>query len=193
MSEHKLEQAAVAGGKGDKAAQNDSRIAELEQALDAEKQQSAELRSQVKELSFKLDILERSYSKQLEDQRAVAENAVAKADEQRVRLAELDAARADAIELLTDAKAEIDRLTVERQQLRRKLAADDGSYYDGPGEAMADEGTINTLLDDRRWARASEQAAAEQKVEEQKRIAEEEAVEDMISPDLVFAPGGSKD
>jgi DNA repair exonuclease SbcCD ATPase subunit len=159
-------------------ARRDAQIEQLERTLADEREHSASLRSSVNELKFQMEILEKSYSKQLEDARARADAAGQQADEQQARLAELDGARQDAIQLLTEAKAEIDRLS-NRQTQRNDPTA-------GRGE-LSDEGTINTLLDDAKWVRDREpDAAATQQAEAEARAAEEAAQEEMISPDLVF-------
>jgi hypothetical protein len=170
-------------------ARRDARIEQLERTLADEREHSASLRSSVNELRFQMDILEKSYAKQLEDARARADAADQRADDQQARIAELDGARQDAIQLLTEAKAEIDRLS-NRQKQRNEPGA---GRSDWPArvvdedDEIADEGTINTLLDDARWVRDREpDEAAKQRAEAEARAAEAAAQEEMISPDLVF-------
>src|SRR5690606_18932267 len=49
--------------------ERDEKIARLEQEIEAERARAAELERTVKALEFKLDVLERSYAKQLADAR----------------------------------------------------------------------------------------------------------------------------
>ena len=85
------------------------KIEQLERVIAEEREHSAALRESANELRFKLEILEKSYAKQLEDAKQRAESAERRNDENGARLAELDAAREDAIELLADARTELDR------------------------------------------------------------------------------------
>jgi len=177
--------------------ERDARIAELERAITEERENSASLRQSLDELRFKADILERSYSKQLEDTRLRCVAAESELAEHRTRSTELDSAREDAIQLLTDTKLEIDRLTTERNQLRKQLRSKEG-WVDADGEnededdIVSEGGTINTLLDDAKWSSKRKALDAEQ--EQAAKAAEQESeVEEMISPDLVLAAGRAKE
>jgi chromosome segregation ATPase len=170
-------------------AERDAKIEQLERSIAEEREHTANLRSTVNELRFQAEILEKSYSNQLKVAREQSEAAEKKSNEQLSRIAELDSARKDAITLLTDAKAEIDRLTTERNQLNRHLASRDGWQVEDSSEddELSAEGTINTLLDDAKWVRDKQpDAAAVAKAEAEARAAEEALAEEMISPDLVF-------
>lgn len=170
-------------------AERDAKIEQLERSIAEEREHTANLRSTVNELRFQAEILEKSYSNQLKVARERSEAAEKKSNDQLIRIAELDSARKDAIALLTDAKAEIDRLTTERNQLNRQLASRDGWRVEDLTEddELSDEGTINTLLDDAKWVRDKQpDAAAAAKAEAEARAAEEAQAEEMISPDLVF-------
>lgn len=170
-------------------ARRDAKIEQLERALADERGHSAALRSSVNELQFQMEILEKSYSKQLEDARARADAAEKRVDEQQVRVAELDGARQDAIQLLTEAKAEIDRLSNRRKPGSAQPTGRNDSLADAVGadDEYSEEGTINTLLDDAKWVRDKEpDDDARLKAETEARAAEEAAQEEMISPDLVF-------
>lgn len=169
------------------------KIEQLERSVAEEREHSAALRETVNELRFKLEILEKSYAKQLKDAQQRFEAAEHRNDEQGTRLAELDAARADAIELLADAQTELDRLTTERDQLKRQVAARDGWAVEpgGDGVDFADDGgTINALMNDSVWSRRS---AALRPPEADESAAGDDAsgddAGDMIDPALVLASG----
>jgi chromosome segregation ATPase len=168
-------------------ARSDAKIEQLERTLADEREHSASLRSSVNELRFQIEILEKSYSKQLEDARLRADAAEQRADEQQIRVAELDGARQDAIQLLTEAKAEIDRLSSQREQRNDPAVAPKGRPEVREDDVLSDEGTINTLLDDAKWVRdKAPDEEARLKAEAEAKAAEDAAHEDMISPDLVF-------
>jgi chromosome segregation ATPase len=163
-----------------------AKIEQLERTLADEREHSASLRSQVNELRFQSEILEKSYSKQLEDARQRAVDAEANAEELKARVAQLNSAREDAIALLTEAKAEIDRLSSHRNQLVQQAATQGSRYTDAADEQTAD-GTINTLLDDAKWVRDKKpDEDAPLQAEAEARAAEKAAAEEMISPELVF-------
>jgi DNA repair exonuclease SbcCD ATPase subunit len=178
-------------------ARGESEAERLERAVAEEREHSAALLAEVQDLKFKREILERSYIKQLEVARLKAESAEKALVEQRTRNAELDALRADAIQLLTDTQAEIDKLTAERNQFRRQLSARGGYQVEGAGDEPADDdggGTINTLLNDASWLKRKKPAEeARLKAEAERRKAEEEQTGDMLDPQLVLAPGRRKD
>lgn len=184
----------TAGPRPEKPDKRDARIAELERLVAEEREHSAELRRAGDELKFQMDILERSYSKQLKDAREVAEAAEKSREELVVRVAELDQAREDSIELLTETRTEIDRLTAERDQLRRQLASRDGWNVD-PADAGPDEGSIDALLDDADWLRrkAPEREKQAREAAARQAAAEEESAGDMIDPALVFSGRSSRD
>jgi chromosome segregation ATPase len=176
--------------------QRDSSIERLERAVAEERENAVRLRQAADELRFQLDINERSYSKQLEDARQTVAAAEGELAAQQARNAELDAARQDAIELLSEAKTEIDRLAAERDQLRRQLMSRDGWQVEGAArepEDFGDEGTINALMNDASWARKSEAAADASGRAAAAEAAADEAEEELISPDVVLTARRSDD
>lgn len=68
--------------------ERDETIATLEQALEAERARSTQLEGEVKALEFKLDVLEKSYGKQLADARASSDSAREELSEIKARLRE---------------------------------------------------------------------------------------------------------
>lgn len=178
-------------------AERDAEIERLNRAVAEERQHSDELRRTVDELRFKMDILERSYSKQLADTRAVSESAEARREELAVRAAELDAARGDAIELLEAAKAELDRLAKERDQLRKQLASRDGWQVEGAAEEVDfddGESTINGLLNDDKWlARAESEHQKQIRERRSVEVAEDSPTEDLLAPEVVLTRKGARE
>lgn len=175
----------------------DARIERLERALAEEREHSAELRRAADELRFKNEVLEKSYSKQLEDARLLVESAEQSRAGLAARVAELDAARLDSIELLEQAKTEIDRLTAERNQRRRRQTSPSGPVGDREAEDLdfdPDDCSIDDLMDDDSWLRRA--GPGDDTGTEEVAAGPAEAPEpggDMIDPDLVFARGGAKD
>lgn len=173
----------------------DATIGRLEQELADEREQSATLQAALDDLRFKADILERSYSKQLEDANARCLAAENKVTEYCVRIAELDQAREDSIELLTEAKDELERLTVEKEQLRRRLAPSEGTTDDDPDADdgfLTDDGTINSLMDDEKWHRAHRKISKQADGLSADEPEDEAPVEEMLSPELVLAASGTR-
>jgi hypothetical protein len=157
------------------------------------------LLTEIRELKFKTEILERSYSKQLQDARQRAETAEKSIEAQRLQGAELDGLRSDAIQLLSDTKAEIDRLTTERNQLQRQLAARGDFPVEAAGDdAVADDGggTINTLMNDPNWIKRkapAEAARVKAEAEAAEQAAEEIGAGDMLDPQSYLAAKGKHD
>ncbi|HUF73284.1 MAG TPA: hypothetical protein VMR74_10340 [Gammaproteobacteria bacterium] len=178
-------------------AERNVEIERLNRAVAEERQHSTELRRTVDELRFKMDILERGYSKQLADTRALCESAEARREEIAVRAAELDAARGDAIELLEAAKVELDRLAKERDLLRKRLASRDGWQVEGAGDEVGfddGEGTINGLLNDDKWlARAESEHQRQIRERKSVEVAEESPTEDLIAPEVVLTRKGARE
>jgi len=71
----------------------DARIVQLEEDLEAERTNAADLRKTIDEQRFRNEILEQSYSKQLEDARARAAKAEAALDAVNARVRELETER----------------------------------------------------------------------------------------------------
>lgn len=177
-------------------AANEAKLVELERAVADERKHSAELRGTVNELRFKLEILEKSYAKQLEDAKRRFETAEQTTDIQRSRIAELDAARQDAIALLTETRVELDRLTAERDQLRRELAAGDGSEVDPSADkrdGSGAEGTINTLMNDAAWARAAAPRSPDRDDRAAAEAVDDEPAGELLAPELVLTAGRNRD
>lgn len=165
-------------------------VERLERAIEDERQHSASLRSTVNELRFQAEILEKSYSKQLADARQMAEAAQSNVGEHLDRITQLESERDTAIQLLAEAKAKYDRFDSARNQVHQQLSSSSPSPIEAENksfELAAEEGTINTLMNDAKWVREKAPSDEERsKAETEARAAEEAAEEEMISPDLVF-------
>jgi hypothetical protein len=101
-------------------------LARLEQALDKEVKTSAALRDSLEELRDKVDKIEVSFVHRLEDatrRSATFEHMIA---DQKQRLAALGNGREESMRLLAEARAELMRVSAERDELRKSLARIDG-------------------------------------------------------------------
>jgi DNA repair exonuclease SbcCD ATPase subunit len=176
----------------------DAKIERLERELTAEQEHTAKLRSNVDELHFKIEILEKSYSKQLQDARQRAEQAEQGLAEQKARVGEIDGAKQTTAQSLSEAKAELERVTAERDRLRRALDPATPRHPDpcAPDDAglRPEALSIDEILEDALWAREQQKinkargAAHGRETESQ-----EGPVEDMLAPDAVFAPKDAGD
>lgn len=176
----------------------DAKIERLERELAEEQAHAAQLRSNVDELHFKIEILEKSYSKQLKDARQRAEQAEQGLAEQQARLGELDGAKQTTTQSLADVKAELERVTAERDRLRRALdpAAPRHRGAGAPDDAAprAEAMSIDEILEDALWAREQERIDKERGAAHGRDTEPQEGpVEDMLAPDAVFAPKDAGD
>jgi DNA repair exonuclease SbcCD ATPase subunit len=171
----------------------DATIERLERAVADERQRAAELRKTVDELRFKIEILEKSYSKQLADARALTAAAEQNLADQTDRLTELDAARQQAVKDLAAAEARLDMLKYTRSSSPTGSGAADGlpalpADLDAAIESSPQEGTINQLLDDVQWLRKQPRKNEERsELEGLVSTDDESSTEDMLAPELVFS------
>jgi chromosome segregation ATPase len=172
----------------------EQKIARLEQELAEERQTAAAARDALDAAQFKIDVLEKSYAKQLADARerlAATERELA---DKRSVLASLDGGHEEALRALTEARAELKLLTAERDQLRRQSAQ--GGFRQ-PDPAMthgargvlepkpSDAGTINELIASAAWQ--TKTSAAVGAGHSSAQVSEHEAEqEEMLAPELVF-------
>jgi len=162
---------ASAGDDQHAADERDETIARLEHELEAERARSRELEGAVKAVEFKLDVLERSYGKQLADARAAGDAA-------RQELAEIKAR-------LAETAQELRQVTAVRDRLRDMYAFDGRRIPPEMRERQpGDEDTIARLISGAGTrpdsgmepGAASEDAAAG------------EPEGELLSPELVFDP-----
>jgi len=136
----------------------DGVIKQLEQQLAEERQAAAALREALDASTFKLEILEKSYAKQLADARERLTKTEAQlADKQKV-LAAFDGGHEEALRALTEARAELKQANTERDQLRKQVAEGGYRQRDERGTRVplglqGDQagGTINQLIANAGW------------------------------------------
>lgn len=92
--------------------ERDATVERLERAITEERQHSATLRTTIEDLRFQLDILERSYSKQLADARQRSEAAQGQVAELQARVTELEAAHEEAVRNLAESPPRDGNLTI---------------------------------------------------------------------------------
>lgn len=178
----------------------DAAIERLARELAAERANLTTVREALDAATFKVEVLEKSYAKQLADSRQrLAATEQTLADKTRV-LAALDGGHEDALRDLNDARAEVKSLTAERDELRKQLAqggfrergpkaARSPTAYATEAGAGADSGgTINELIKDALWS--TQKTAATGSGHANAKVAEHDAPpEVLIAPDLVFTKG----
>src|SRR5690606_21473349 len=131
---------AVAGRRAsaDAPDDRDATIARLEQEAGAEREKTNALLATVKDLEVKLEVLERSYAKQLADARERCSAADRELAELKARLAE--------------AQAGLARVIATRDRLRGMLSFDGRRRPRGAGGSQgSDDNTINRLLAEDDW------------------------------------------
>ena len=175
--------------------ERDAVIARLQRELAESRQSLSTLRETSEQARFQLQILEKSYAKQLGDARTRADTAERDLAEKKARLAALDSGE-DTTKLLKEARAELAQVTAERDELRAQIARG-GSYKPERArrtepQAAADDGTINALMTDSSWIR--ERKAAAEGHHDAKVSAEDDSPSvDMLDPSLVFTKGKRDD
>ncbi|HEX5313542.1 MAG TPA: hypothetical protein VFX38_01350 [Gammaproteobacteria bacterium] len=171
--------AAAAGRASDRPAADapdprDATVARLEQEIEVERTKSAALLGTVKELEFKLGVLEKSYSKQLGDAKTRGEIAMQELSKLKAQLAET-----------TD---ELRRTGEARDRLREMLAFDGRRIPPELRERQPGvEDTIARLLS-LDSAAANAPANRKELPAEPIRAEPEPQPGDLLAPDLVFNP-----
>jgi len=174
--------------------ERDAAIERLERAVAEEREHAATLRNTVEDLRFKAEILEKSYSKQLADARErtrAAEQALAERD---ARIAQLESAHKDTEQLLSEARAELERLVGDRGRLERPLEPGESvrirAVARGEAGAKARESllTIDELMEDSSWLPERQRARQEDaNPPVQVPVEEEVSSEEMLPPELMFS------
>jgi DNA repair exonuclease SbcCD ATPase subunit len=172
----------------------DDAIAKLERAITEEREHSATLRKTIDELRFKSETLDRSYSKQLDDARKRCEAAERELEQQKAQVAELSGTDKNATQQLSEARADLKRVTSERDRLRKALSALGSAPTKpftqdaGNREPEADAMSIDELLEDAIWA-SEQKRINQQRGGNDSRLpdADKSPTEEMLSPELIIA------
>ncbi len=101
-------------------------VRRLQQELADEVQMSVELRKTLDKLTDKVAQLESGFERRMAEARARNEAADAKIAEQRARLESLGAGREETMRALSATRSELERMAIERDELRKQLARIDG-------------------------------------------------------------------
>ena len=182
-----------------------SRGAADEQELEEQRATTQSLRQELDAARFKIEMLEKSYAKQLaelREKRAALETELKEKDE---ILAGLGGPHEHTLRELSDAIAVIKILKKERDQLRKQIAQ--GGFRqpndrpnDRPtiaarllGDAVAprkvedtSDGTINSLIANESWAERKPSVGTGQAAAKVEAPEPPPSKEEMLSPDLVF-------
>jgi hypothetical protein len=169
-------------------------IARLEKALAAETSVAASLRESLDALRSRVEQIEASFTQRLEEATRRSSTAEHKLVDQQQRLAALGSGREETMRLLAEARAEVARITIERDELRKQLARIDGmqSATVALTEEEEEEPAIQPALPSIEELMASlgvieEAHAPPPGGHLQARVAlDEEESQEMIAPELVF-------
>lgn len=178
--------------------ERDDTIARLEHDLAQERENAAASSKTAEDLRFQMQVLERSYAKQLADAREQSADMERELADQKAAFAVLDQECQEALQLLTQARAELERLTAPRNGPPRPPQPRDAH---GPEPAavprrfapLQSEGTINELIADASWAEARRASAEEEAATGAEAPLDVEPPNDMIAPDLVFGEDDERD
>ena len=188
----------------------DATIERLERELAEQRETAKALRESLDASTFKMDILEKSYAKQLTEARDKLAATETELKEKEEILANLGGGHEHTLRELNDALAVIKVLKRDRDQLRKQIAQG-GFRKSGPSTTKArallgddarglmpapgDEseeahddtsgGTINALIANAGWAEKKPNVGSGQATA-QVEAGPQQAHEEMLSPDLVF-------
>jgi hypothetical protein len=182
------------GRTRDTAASDHAAIVRLEQALEAEVKTSGALRDSLEELRAKVDQIETSFMQRLEEATRRSNTAEHKLADQQKRLTALGNGREESMRLLADARAELSRVSIERDELRKNLARIDGMQTATVtlGEEEIEEPSIHAALPSIEELMASLSSIEEAESQHDSGhllapvVGDEEESQEMIAPELVF-------
>jgi hypothetical protein len=170
----------------------DAAIARLERTVAEERQNATSLREANDALKFKLQILEKSYAKQLGDARKKMEHVTSELASHQSRLADLGPGGEETLKLLAAARAELNGLKADYGALKDQLARGGsragpaGSFGRGHDDSVDTSSTINALIMTPVAKPGRERAAGGDSSAGQQVRAEEAVGIDLLSPDLIF-------
>ncbi|HUL80921.1 MAG TPA: hypothetical protein VL131_02200 [Gammaproteobacteria bacterium] len=173
--------------------ERDLTIERLERALAEEKAHAVTLRESGDALRFKLEILEKSYSKQLADARQKADAATKELATLKGQVAEFGKGGEDTLKAISEMRADLLNVTAERNQLRDQLAkggGGGGKAYGGrsyaPRAAEESSDTINALIQNAGLDPGRDKPRAGDSNSNQRVKLDQGPAEVMVSPDLIF-------
>ena len=167
----------------------------LERALAEERQKSAALRASVDGLQFKLDVLEKSYAKQLADARTHAEAAARTLAEREAELAGLAERHEQTQHELKQALAELERAGTAAAKARAPAERPRSPAPSFAPHRVTEthEGTINALLGAVPWEQEPRARRDDSQAAARVRQEADAPAEEMLAPDLVFTGAGEDD
>jgi len=173
--------------------ERDATIARLERDLAESREAMAALRADNEALRFKVEILEKSYSKQLADARQRGEVAAKELAGHQTRLKELGTGGEETLRLLEETRAELHRVTAERNLMREDSARPEGRRQPvgRAGAARSDvadtSSTINALIMNAgAQPGRGREPAGDSNLSARVRDEPSSSSEVMVSPDLIF-------
>jgi hypothetical protein len=173
--------------------ERDGAIARLERTVAEERENASKLREANQALTFKLEILEKSYTKQLADARQKMDSAVKELAGHQTRLKELGSGGEDTLRFLSEARAELNRVKAERNLLKEQLTRGGprAGAIIGVEDSTDGSQTINALITSAGMAPKRE-SAGDSNLGQKVRAEESPSVE-MLSPDLIFTKSDKDD
>ena len=171
--------------------ERDLKIERLERALAEEKAHVVALREASDAQKFKLETLEKGYSKQLADARQRADAATKELTELKAKLAQYGTGGEETLKKIEDMHSELLNMTAERNKFRDLLAKSDarsGAYGNKTTRRPLDESsdTINSLIKNAGVDPGPEKPRAGDSNTNQRVKLEQGPAEIMVSPDLIF-------
>jgi hypothetical protein len=189
-------QAAAAAGAAAQPDERDATIARLERTVAEERQNAATLREANGALTFKLEILEKSYAKQLADARQRMQAAQKELAGHQTRIAELGTGGEDTLKILGETRAELNRVRADRNLLKEQLSRSGGRSGVRAELSLADTDgsqTINALITSEALQPGRERAGSGDSNLSARVRAEETPSVEMLSPDLIFTKSDKDD
>jgi hypothetical protein len=173
--------------------ERDLKIERLERALAEEKAHAVTLREASDAQKFKLETLEKGYSKQLADARQRADAVTKELTALKAKIAEHGTGGEETLTKLEDMHSELLNVTAERNKLREQLAKLDARRHGGYGTKTQprrplDESsdTINSLITNAGIDGGPEKPrGGDSNLSAQVKL-EQPSSEIMVSPDLIF-------
>ncbi len=173
--------------------ERDLKIERLERALAEEKAHAVTLREASDAQKFKLEVLEKGYSKQLADARQRADAASKELAELKAKLAQFGSGGEETLKKIEDMHTELLNMTAERNKLREQLAKSDARRGGGYGNKTEprrplDESsdTINSLITNAGIDPGREKPRGGDSNLNARVKLEQASAEIMVSPDLIF-------